>query len=144
MNEDNKKLEQHELDKIRMRKMKAMIDAQKRQQAVEKNTTTIWEKIDYVLKVVLNPDAYSHLNKLKENEPPMYQAIFNELISYDVIQNIDYLLAIIQKQGGVPRRIPLDVIILLERKVKGIKSKIKVKQGSDGEMMDLGDYLIKK
>jgi len=43
----------------------------------------------------------------------------------------------------VPRQIPLDAIIYLERKVKGIKSTIKVKQG-DGEVMDLGSYLTKK
>ena len=72
----------------------------------------------------------------------VYQAIFNELVSPDVITNIDYLIAIINRQGGVPRKIPLDAIIYLERKVKGIKGKIQVKKG-DGEMMDLGSFLTK-
>ena len=135
--------DEHELDKIRMKKMAALIEAKKRQEGAQERSVSVWEKIDYVLKVVLAPNAYAHLNKLKSNEPQVYQNIFNELVSPEVIQNVDYLLAIIQKSGGVSRRIPLDAIIFLERKVKGIKSKIKVKRGS-GEIMDLGSFLTKE
>ena len=48
--------------------------------------------------------------------------IFNELISPDVVQNIDYLISIINPQT-LGKRIPLDVIIMLERRIKGVKSK---------------------
>ncbi|GAH22005.1 unnamed protein product, partial [marine sediment metagenome] len=58
-----------------------------------------------------------------------------------VIQSIDYLLTIIQQRGGVPKKIPLDAIIYLERKVKGIRSKIQVKRGDN--LMDLGSFLTK-
>lgn len=142
MSQDNKDDEQHELDKIRMKKMKAIMEAKKRIDASQKQVMGLWEKVDYVLKVVLMPDAYSHLNNIKINEPQVYQRIINELVSADVLQNIDYLLAIINQQGGVPRKIPRDVIILLERKMKGIKGKIQVKQG-DGDIMDLSSYLSK-
>ena len=134
--------EQHELEKIRMRKLQALMEAQKRNQASQEKATSIWEKIDYILRAVLMLDAYTYLNHLKTNEPQIYQQIINELITPDVIQNLEYLLAIIAQSGGVPRRIPKDVIIFLERKAKGIKSKIQVKQG-DGDMMDLGSYLRK-
>ena len=143
MSQENKDNDKHELNVIRMKKMKALLEAQKRKEAFEKQAMSVWEKVDYVLKVVLMPDAYSRFNHLKENEPQVYQRVFNELVSNDVVQNIDYLMAVISQQGGVPRRIPLDVIIYLERKAKGIKSKIQVKQG-DGDMMDLGSYLSKK
>lgn len=134
MNEGNKEIEQHELEKIRMKKMLAMMEAQKKQEESQKKVLTVWDKVDYVLKVVLHPEAYSYLNRLKENEPPVYQAIINELVNPSVISNIDYLITIIQRRGGViPRRIPLDVIVFLERKAKGVKSSIKVKQGSDGK-----------
>lgn len=139
---DEQNDEAHELEKIRMKKMQELMQAQKRQQASQKRVYSINEKLDYILKVVLNPDAYAHLEKLKANEPNVYQYIFNELISQDVLMNIDYLIAIINRQGGVPRRIPLDIIIFLERKAKGIKGKISVKKG-DGELMDLGSYLTK-
>ena len=142
MVENNNDDEQHELEKLRMKKMKALIDAQKRQQATQERVVSISDKILYVLKVVLAPDAFSYFEKIKSNEPMIYQAIFNELVSPDVISNIDYLIAIINRQGGVPRKIPLDAIIHLERKVKGIKGKIQVKKG-DGEMMDLGSFLTK-
>jgi DNA-binding TFAR19-related protein (PDSD5 family) len=142
MDEQNNDKDSHELDKIRMKKMQALMEAQRRQQASQERVYSINEKLDYILKVVLNPDAYTHLVKLRNDEPNVYQYIYNELISQDVIMNIDYLIAIINQQGGVPRRIPLDIIILLERKAKGIKSKISVKKG-DCEVMDLGSYLTK-
>ena len=142
MSENEKDKDQHELDKIRLRKMQMIMEQQKQQQDSQQRIVSVGEKVDYLLKVVLQPDAYSYFNKIREKEPHVYRWIYNELISPDVIQSIDYLLSIISRQGGVPRRIPLDVIILLERKAKGIKGSIKVKQG-DGEMMDLGSYLTK-
>jgi DNA-binding TFAR19-related protein (PDSD5 family) len=142
MDEHNNDDEQHELEKLRMKKMKALMDAQKRQQVTQERVVSINDKVIYVLRVVLAPDAFSYLERIKSNEPMVYQAIFNELVSPDVITNIDYLIAIINRQGGVPRKIPLDAIIYLERKVKGIKGKIQVKKG-DGEMMDLGSFLTK-
>lgn len=142
MNEKEEKTDEHELEKIKLRKIQAIMDAQKIRETAEKRQVSIAEKINYVLQIVLNPDAYEYLNKLRTEEPRVFQGIYNELISPDVIQNIDLLITIIRKQGGVPRRIPLDVIIYLERQIKGIKGKIKVKMG-DGEMMDLGSYLKK-
>ncbi|TFF90745.1 MAG: hypothetical protein EU548_01470, partial [Promethearchaeota archaeon] len=124
MSQDNKENEQYELDKIRMKKMKALMEAQKRKQAYQDRVSDLWEKVDYVLKIVLMPEAYNHLINLKKKEPQIYQKIFNELVSPEVVQNIDYLLTIISRQGGVPRRIPLDAIVYLERQAKGIKSKI--------------------
>jgi DNA-binding TFAR19-related protein (PDSD5 family) len=141
MSEKNEN-EEYELEKIRMKKLQALMEAQKRNQTSQEKVTNIWEKVDYILKAVLMPDGYNYLNQLKMNEPQVYNWIINELISPDVIENIDYLLAIISQRGGVPRRIPKDVIILLERKAKGIKSKIQVKQG-DGDIMDLRSYLSK-
>ena len=142
MNEKEENAEEHELEKIKLRKMQAIMDAQKMRESSQQRQVSVAEKINYVLQIVLAPDAYQYLNKLKSEEPRVFQGIYNELISPDVIQNIDLLLSIIQRQGGVPRKIPLDAIIYLERQVKGIKSKIKVKKG-DGEMMDLGAYLKK-
>jgi DNA-binding TFAR19-related protein (PDSD5 family) len=142
MNEKEDKNEEHELEKIKLRKMQELMNAQKLKEHSQKKQITITEKINYILQVVLKPDAYNYLNKLRSEEPRVFQGIYNELISPDVIQNIDLLISIIQRQRGVPRRIPLDVIIYLERKIKGVKGKIQVKIG-DGEMMDLGSYLTK-
>jgi DNA-binding TFAR19-related protein (PDSD5 family) len=92
MSQNNKDNEQYELDKIRMKKMKALMEAQKRKEASQKQIMSLWEKVDYILKVVLMPDAYTRLSNLKTNEPSVYQRVINELISADVIQNIDYLM----------------------------------------------------
>jgi len=142
LSEHNNNEEQHELEKIRLKKMKALMDAKNQQNLMRERVHSITEKVVYVLRAVLASDAFSYLEKMKTNEPMVYQAIYNELISPDVAMNIDYLIAIINRQGGIPRRIPLDAIIHLERKIKGIKGKIQVKKG-DGKMMDLGSYLTK-
>lgn len=142
MNEHHNDEEQHELEKIRLKKMKSLMAAQNQQKQMRERVNSITEKVVYVLRAVLAQDAFSYLEKMKTNEPMVYQTIYNELISPDVLMNIDYLVAIINRQGGIPRRIPLDAIILLERKIKGIKGKIQVKIG-DGKMMDLGSYLTK-
>jgi len=142
MNEKEEQNDEHELEKIKMRKLQAIMDAQKMRESSQKQQVSVAEKINYVLQIVLAPDAYRYLNKLRNEEPRIFQGIYNELISPDVVQNIDLLISIIRRQGGVPRRIPLDAIIYLERQMKGIKGKIKVKKG-DGEMMDLGSYLKK-
>ena len=141
MSENDQNPDQHELEKIRMRKMRELMEAKKKKELAKERIVSISEKIDFVLQVVLAPEAYDHLKNLSNKEPYIYQAIYNELISPDVIQNIDYLLAIIRSRGGVPRKIPLDAIIYLERKAKGIKSKIQVKRGDD--MMDLSSFLTK-
>ncbi len=140
---DNENIdESHELEKIRIQKMKMLLEAQKRKQQQEDVKDNFQDKIEFVLKTVLNPDAYSYFNQLKQNEPQVYQQIFNELVSPEVIRNIDYLIAIIQRQRGILRRIPLDVIMYLERQIKGIKGSIKVKRGD--EIQDLGSYLTKE
>jgi len=141
LNDDNNE-EEHELEKIRLKKMKALMTAQNQQKQMQERVNSVTEKVVYVLRAVLAPDAFSYLEKMKTNEPMVYQTIYNELISPDVLMNIDYLITVINRQGGIPRRIPLDAIIHLERKIKGIKGKIQVKKG-DGKMMDLGSYLTK-
>lgn len=142
MSENNNDIDQHELEKIRLRKMKAIVEAKRRNETIQKRVVSISDKIDFVLKVVLAPDAYNYLNKIKEREPHVYQKVYEELISPDVVTSIDYLISIIQRRGGIPRKIPLDAIIYLERKAKGIRSKIQVKRGN--EIMDLGSYLTKE
>ena len=139
MSDNNKDFEQHELEKIRMRKMRAIMEAKKQQEVAKEKIISISEKIEFILKVVLAPEAYNYMNDLKIKESNVYRAIYNELISPDVIQNIDYLLATIRQRGGIPKRIPLDAIMFLERKIKGIKSKIQVKRGDD--FMDLSSFL---
>lgn len=139
----NEKDDEHELKKIRMKKMKALMEKKKQQEAVKNRQSSVYDKVEYVLKTVLSQKAYSHLNKIKEDEPKVYQQILNHLITPDVLSQIDYLVAILQRRGGsVPRRIPLEAIIHLERKVKGIKGKVRVKR-QDGDVMDLGSFLKK-
>ncbi|TXT65672.1 MAG: hypothetical protein BAJALOKI1v1_400022 [Promethearchaeota archaeon] len=138
---DSSNSEDHELNKIRMKKMRQLMDAKKQQEDVKKYQTSTEDKVEFVLRTVLAPEAYQHLTQLKQNEPQVYHYIMNELVGQDVLQKIDLLIMLIRQRGGVARQIPLDVIVYLERKAKGIKSTIRVKRGD--EVLDLGSYLKK-
>ena len=85
MNEQNDDSEKHELEKLRLKKMKALMDAQKRQQATQERVVSITDKVLYVLRVVLAQDAFTYLEKIKTNDPMVYQAIYNELC---ILKNI--------------------------------------------------------
>ncbi|MFX1413839.1 MAG: hypothetical protein ACFFA2_08360, partial [Promethearchaeota archaeon] len=73
MNENNNNDEEHEIEKIKLRKMQAFMEAKKREEAIKNRVVTITEKIDFILRSVLAPDAYSYLSNLKEKEPMIYQ-----------------------------------------------------------------------
>ena len=64
MDEHNDESEKHELEKLRLKKMKALMDAQKRQQATQERVVSITDKVLYVLRVVLAQDAFSYLEKI--------------------------------------------------------------------------------
>ncbi|TFF97735.1 MAG: hypothetical protein EU547_03485 [Promethearchaeota archaeon] len=138
---DQQEREDSELDRIRKRKMQELLQKKKQQEQTQQHRTSLEDKVDFVLRTVLEPDAYQHLTRLQQSEPRVYQYIRKELVGDDVVQNIDLLIMLIRRQGGVPRQIPRDVIVYLERQAKGIKSKIQVKRGD--EMMDLGSYIKK-
>lgn len=138
---DTDEVEDNELERIRKKKMQELLNKKKQQEQTQQHRSSLEEKVDFVLKTVLEPAAYQHLNQLKENEPNVYQYVRQELVGQDVVQNIDLLIMLIRRQGGVPQKIPRDVIRYLERKAKGVKSKIQVKRGD--EMMDLGSYIKK-
>ena len=55
MDNSNENQDSHELDKIRMKKMRALVDAQKRKQEVQERVMSIYDKIDFILRVVLTP-----------------------------------------------------------------------------------------
>ena len=62
MEKKENNIDQHELDKIRMRKMQALMEAKKRNEAAQERVISVSDKIEYLLKIVLAPEAYAHLN----------------------------------------------------------------------------------
>ncbi len=46
MSQENNDDDTHELNAIRMKKMKALMEAQKRKEAFEKRAMSVWEKVD--------------------------------------------------------------------------------------------------
>lgn len=135
-----KEKEERELEKIRMQKLKKIVEQKQMQDVVVKEQQAFYEKIDWVLTRAMMPDAYNYLNRLKNLEPNVYWAIYKQLISQKVSDNIDVLITLINRGEAVLRRIPLEAIQYVERQVKGIKSSIKVKRANE-EAVDLTSYL---
>ena len=52
MSKNHKEDEQHELDKIRMKKIRSLMEAQKKKQVSQERMSNLWEKVDYILKIV--------------------------------------------------------------------------------------------
>ena len=138
LSEDKK--EEFELEKIRMNKLKMMMEKQKMQEIQNKQKKHIYDKIDVVFRAILSPDAYNHLINLKNSDSKVYWAIFNTLVTPSVMERIDLLLMIIKERRSILKRMPLETIVYLERKFKGIKPSIQVKR-RDEEAVDLSTYL---
>jgi len=133
--------EEHELEKIRMQKLKMMMEKQKIQEFQTQQQKQVHDKVNLVLEAVMSPDAYIYFNNLKNSDPKVYWAIYYTLITPNVIESIDLLLLSIKDRNAITRKLPLELIVYLERKFKGTKTSIKVKR-KDEEEVDLSSFLI--
>jgi len=55
MSENNEEQDKYELEQIRMKKLRAIMEAQKEQKIAQEKTINLQEKINYILKAVLSP-----------------------------------------------------------------------------------------
>ena len=94
-------------------------------------------KIGLLLTWCLSPDAYRYLSMVMATEPLVCQEMMKHILSPMDIKRVDEYLAAIQSRGYGPRkRVTLDSVIKLERKVKKIKGKILVeREGKRTELL---------
>ncbi len=98
-------------------------------------------RIGLLLTWCLSPDAYRYLSMIKATEPLICQEMMEHLLSPMDIKRVDEYLAAIQSRGHGPRkRVTLDAVIKLERKIKKIKGKILVER--DGKRQEFGRRLL--
>lgn len=122
-----------ELRRIRMAKMQEMLKA--KQEALQKSqqkVPTLADKIDVIMKAILQPKALEYLNQIKARSVQTYNYIRTALFPPDITDEIDMLMMYMRQgmiRSGV---ISLTEIQFLERKALGIESSITVKrQGED-------------
>lgn len=117
-----------ELEKLRLKRMQQVLAMQKQQQAQKAQILTINQKIDTVLRVILQSDAYTYLKEIEKRDPSLYDNIKSALMPPELLNEIDLLLQY-HSQGmlkyGV---IPLIEIQYLERQILGIGPQITIKK----------------
>lgn len=117
-----------ELEKLRLKRMQQVLAMQKQQQAQKAQILTINQKIDTVLRVILQSDAYAYLKDIEKRDPSLYDNIKSALMPPELLNEIDLLLQY-HSQGmlkyGV---IPLIEIQYLERQILGIGPQITIKK----------------
>ena len=118
----------HELEKLRLKRMQQVLAMQKQQQAQKAQILTINQKIDTVLRVILQSDAYAYLKDIEKRDSTLYENIKSALMPPEFLNEIDLLLQY-HAQGllkyGV---IPLIEIQYLERQILGIGPQITIKK----------------
>jgi DNA-binding TFAR19-related protein (PDSD5 family) len=130
-----------ELRRIRMAKMQQLM--QMKQQALAKSQQkipTLADKIDQLMKVLLQPAALEYLNQIKARNIQVYNSIRSALFPPDITSEIDMLMSYLQQgmiRAGI---IPITEIQLLERKFLGIESTITVKKQGE-EAVTLSKFL---
>jgi hypothetical protein len=118
-----------ELRRIRMEKMQQMMKAKQEAEAKAKQKPlTLADKIEMLIKVILEPAALQYLNQIKARSVTTYNYIRSSLFPDDIIAEIDILIQYL-RQGMIRQGvISLTEIQYLERQALGIDSTITVKK----------------
>lgn len=103
-----------------MKKLKELEKERERKTSME-YVYRQWQKIDYVLKWVLTPEAYKYLEKKRENEPKLYKQLFQCIVDPKTIENIDDYVDVIQRRGRPKTLIRLKTLLNYEKKLTGKK-----------------------
>jgi DNA-binding TFAR19-related protein (PDSD5 family) len=130
-----------ELERIRQQKMQQIMKNQQlAEQKSKQKTFTTADKIDILLKVLLQPGAMQYLNEIKQRDITLYNQIRTELFPLEVIREIDLLMQY-YRQGMIRQGIIDDTEIqIIERRILGIGSQITVKKQGE-KATTLGSFL---
>jgi hypothetical protein len=130
----------HELEKIRLKRMQKVIDLKKRNELKKQIVTNNSEKINAVLKVLLASDAYYYLSEIKKRDENLFIRMRNSILPPSVMQQIDLLFSYLNQGMLRPGIISITDIQYIERQILGISSKITIKKRNQ-ESKDLNSFL---
>ncbi|MHA1728870.1 MAG: hypothetical protein ACTSWY_09080 [Promethearchaeota archaeon] len=139
--EKNKPID-HELERIRLKRMKKLIDQKKVQELQQNRAYNDKQKVETVLRIILTPAAYNYLNNIKNRDEDLFIKIKQTFLPPQILSQIDTLLIYMRK--GMLRRgvITQTDIQQMERQILGIGSKITIKKRNH-ESTELSSFLKK-
>jgi len=143
-NKPNSSSEDLELERIRLQKLSQIMKAKQaaEMKANQKMPSTA-DKVDTLLRVLLQPDALSYFNEIKKRSVTVYNAVRSQLFPPDVLAELDTLMEY-YRQGAIRQGIiSLTEVQLIERQVTGVSSSITVKKQGE-KAVNLGSFLKDK
>ncbi len=125
-----------QLQQIRLRKLEKMVKAQveeKEKKQIDDRSRqiyTVWRKVDWVMRTLIEPEAYQFLEMIRKTEPAVYKEMFKLLVDKPTIGAIDSIIERIRKFGVKDgKKMTKQTIMKYYRNVKGINPKIMVDRG---------------
>jgi len=118
-----------ELKRIRLQKMQELMRQKQEAEArAKQKIPTIQDKIDMLLRVLMQPAALQYLNEIRTRNLSLYNQIRASFFPAEIMAEIDILIQYL-RQGLIRTGIiSLDEVQLLERQILGISSSITVKK----------------
>jgi DNA-binding TFAR19-related protein (PDSD5 family) len=116
-----------ELERIKLRKMEEMRRQMEQKQKLDQDKKKLGENKKRILAAVLEPDAYQYFEELKKRDAVTATEIENLVLRLALSKQLKYKLEAIEIEA-------------LERKIKGVESRIVIKRRG-GEEIDLTEKL---
>jgi DNA-binding TFAR19-related protein (PDSD5 family) len=110
-----------ELKRLRERKMKALIKEQERREAIKDEVEEREREREKIIEALFLPDAVAYLEELKKTKPT-------------IAHRIEDLAITLYLRRQLINRIPKTGVILVQRKLEGVESKITVKRRGEDEV----------
>jgi DNA-binding TFAR19-related protein (PDSD5 family) len=117
-----------ELERLRRQRMEQMLAAKHRMEHQQSAQVSVENKVQGVLRTLLQPDAFAYLEQIRGRNPELYQQIRGEILPPEIMGQLDVLISYMmqgQLRSGV---IDLVSIQYWERKMLGVESTITVKR----------------
>ena len=132
----------HELERIRLKRMQNVLRFQQQKKQENNSVQTIQNKIRTVLNVILTPDARAYLSDIETRDSTLFTKIRNMILPSQITSQIDTLLMYFNR--GMLRKGVISMVDIqyIERQILGIGTKITVKK-SNHESTDLSSFLRK-
>ena len=110
-----------ELKRLRERKMKALIKEQERREAIKDEVEEREKEREKIIEALFLPDAVAYLKELKKTKPV-------------IAHRIEDLAITLYLRRQLINQIPKTGVILVQRKLEGVESKITVKRRGEDEV----------
>ena len=129
----------HELEKIRLKRMESLLRQQQESQHPNQ-IFTVQDKIRMVLQAIMTPEAFRYYLFIRDRDENVANRIVQIILPPAIMQQIDLLIQYLTR--GMLRSNIVDMLQIqqLERKIMGIGPKITVKK-RDGESTDLSSFI---